>query len=123
VSFSLKITGIKNVENYLKQKNKNTENAISSAMKKVAFFMQGEVKSSIAGRRAEKTSVDTGRFLNSVFTTTTKDTATIFSDLEYSKYLEYGTSRMRARRHFNNSKDRNKPKIKEMIQQEIKKEI
>jgi len=91
-----------------------------TGLKKAGMHLQNEVKSSIAGRRAEPTSVDTGRFLNSVDMISSKTTATVYSPLEYSKYLEFGTSRITARKHFNNSKDRNKAKIISIIKDNIK---
>ncbi len=88
-------------------------------LKKAALHVQNEVKSSIAGHRAEPTSVDTGRFLNSVDLEAGKEEAVVFSEVPYSKHLELGTSRIAPRRHFENSKNRNKRKIKEIIQSSI----
>ena len=69
-----------------------------------ALFLQGEVKQSIAGHRAETKSVDTGRFLNSVKNVQNKLlTASIESNVLYAKHLEFGTSRMKPRRHFTNT--------------------
>ena len=97
------------------QIDKNTEKGLKDA----AIYMQGEVKSSIAGRRAEPTSVDTGRFLNSVNFKVGKDDAIVFSDVPYAKHLEHGTSRIKPRRHFNNSKDRNKQEIRNILKRKI----
>ena len=83
------------------------------------MFIQGEVKSSIAGQRAEPTSVDTGRFLNSVDVILGKDIGIVFTDVEYAKHLEYGTSKFHARSHFRNTKFRNQDKVKEIIKEEI----
>ena len=88
-------------------------------MSKVALYMEAQVKSSIAGHEAETTSVDTGRFLNSVKGTNDETSAVIGTNVEYAEYLEYGTSKITARRHFNNSLDRNKEKIKGFLQREI----
>jgi len=118
----MKITveGVAKTSTYLKLKELAVKGKLNDSMKKVGLFMQGEVKESIAGRRAEPTSVDTGRFLNSVEFSSNKDSATIFSPVPYAKFLEYGTRRMHPRRHFNNSKDRNKGKIQQIIQEDIK---
>ena len=88
---------------------------------KAAAFMQGEVKQSIAGHRAEPKSVDTGRFLNSVKTTfPAKFQAKIESNVSYAKFLEYGTSRMNARKHFRNTAKRNEVKVRNFIEKSIK---
>lgn len=86
--------------------------------------MVSEVVESIAGNRAEPSSVDTSRFKNSVPTDSdmSKDMVSIIkSDLEYAKYLEFGTSRgISPRRHFRNSRDRNKVRVQEIIKNNLK---
>ena len=119
-SVKMTITGIKEVSNYLNKKKKNVVKQEQIGLTNAAIFMQGEVKQSIAGRRNEHVSVDTGRFLNSVDINIGKKDAVIFSDVEYGQFLEYGTSRFTGRRHFNNSKDRNKAKLGEIMQKAIK---
>jgi len=103
----MKITveGVAKTSTYLKLKELAVKGKLNDSMKKVGLFMQG---------------VDTGRFLNSVEFSSNKDSATIFSPVPYAKFLEYGTRRMHPRRHFNNSKDRNKGKIQQIIQEDIK---
>jgi len=121
MSFSFKVKGVDTVSAYLLAKKKKTTNDINDGVKKATLFLEGEVKQSIAGHRAEPTSVDTSKFLSSVESNYSKDEGVVFSNVEHSKFLEYGTSRMNARRHFRNSKDRNKIKIKNMIGNEISK--
>ena len=104
----------------LKRKNKEIEQEVNKSLQKSAFLMQNEVKLSIAGEKAEPTSVDTGRFLNSVDISLSKDQAIVFSDVEYAKHLEYGTSRIRPRKHFRNSLARNKAQIIELMKNDIK---
>lgn len=93
-------------------------------MNNAALFMEGEVKSSIAGQRNEPASVDTGRFLNSVSSTIEINSgqvqAVVFTMIDYAKYLEYGTSRIPSRRHFGNSLDRNRSKLSTMFQETTK---
>lgn len=107
---------------FLKRTNEEEKQAVTKAMKQVAFFMEGEVKESISGNRAEKKSIDTGRFRGSV-KGTLKDpvTAQVESNLPYAKFLEYGTSKVSARRHFRNSVTRNKQKVLQYIQNEVSK--
>ncbi|MHA1876722.1 MAG: HK97-gp10 family putative phage morphogenesis protein [Promethearchaeota archaeon] len=119
VKFS--IFGIKEVEKLLKLKQKKVQQQTSNALNKSAIFMQGEVKLSIAGEKDEKKSVDTGRFLNSVGFVTSKNNAVVFSKIPYAKFLEFGTSKIEARKHFQNSASRNKHNVKKIFLQQIKK--
>ena len=114
-------TGVPSTRLKLKFKNSKSISAVENAMKKIALYMEGEIKSSIAGEKAEPTSVDTGAFLNSVKSESSTDDAIIFSNIFYAKHLEYGTSRMNERRHFRNSLNRNKEKINAFINSQIKK--
>ena len=121
MGISFKVEGLAKAQIYLKLKNKQADVIIGNAMNNVALFVEDEVKQSIAGRKAEPASVDTGRFLNSVDSKSNKESATIFSDLNYSQFLEYGTSRIPERRHFRNSLSRNKSKITASIQAALRK--
>jgi len=114
------VKGLAETKLFLAKKKFNTKKNAKIGIKKATLFVQGEVKESIAGRRSEPTSVDTGRFLNSVDFSLDKFDGRIFSNVPYSGFLEFGTSRLKARRHFNNSKDRNKGKIRNIINKEIK---
>ena len=121
MTVQITIKGIKNAQRFLRNVGKQTKNKnIPQGLKNAAIFLQGEVKQSIAGRRAEVTSVDTGRFLNSVGITFTKSDAAIFSKVPYAKVLEFGTSGRSARRHFRNTKDRNKQKITQILRAKVK---
>jgi len=115
------VFGEKEVKSFLKTKEKNVVKLEQQGLKNAALFMQGEVKASIAGQRAEPTSVDTGRFLNSVDFQVGKDDAVVYTDLEYPKFLEYGTSKLIPRKHFQNSKARNQSKAIGIVESEIKK--
>jgi HK97 gp10 family phage protein len=119
MSVKVTVEGVPEAIEYLKKSQKNAEEKIKISMSKSAIFIQGEVKSSIAGQRAEPTSVDTGRFLNSVDFKVGDEDAVIFTMVPYAKFLEWGTTRLNPRRHFNNSKDRNKEKIVQIFQAEI----
>ena len=123
MSVKIIIIGADEANKMLKDKENKINNEASQALKKATFFMQGEVKSSIAGQRAEPTSVDTGRSLNSVDINVGNKDAIVFSDVEYAKYLEYGTSRIKPRSHFRNSVARNKEKVREILVEDIKKII
>ena len=122
-SISFKIFGLSTANIYLKNSKAATKRGISSAMNKIILFMEGEVKDSIAGHKAETKSVDTGHFLNKVSSKSTSESAIIQDGTTYGKYLEYGTSRLGERRHFRNSLARNKSKIQEFLNSQIKKSI
>ncbi len=114
------IQGIPQVRRFLKKKNRNVFIQTQVGLKNAALFMQGEVKESIAGRRAEPTSVDTGRFLNSVENTLRKFSAIVFSQVPYARILEFGGRNRAARRHFNNSLARNRLKIRSIISKQLR---
>jgi len=117
---SIEITNKNQFKRFLNNKQKEITNLSRKGLNKAAFFMQGEVKSSIAGRRAEKTSVDTGRFLNSIETQIKKMDAIIFTQIPYAKFLEFGTSKLIARKHFANTKARNINKALKIMMDAIK---
>ena len=119
MSVSIEVSGIPEALKFLNTKEKDIDKGITAGLSKAAVFIQGEVKSSIAGQRAEPTSVDTGRFLNSVDFMVGNDEAVVFTDIDYAKFLEYGTSKFTARPHFRNTKSRNQDKVKDIIKEEI----
>lgn len=95
--------------------------AVQEAVRDSTFYVEGEVKQSIAGHRAEHVSVDTGRFLNSVASSIEPGVGTVGTSVEYGPFLEYGTSTLRERRHFRNTKQRSEPKVKGFFSSRIKK--
>ena len=122
MTISIKVRGIQRVQKFLSNKDKEAITRADNAIKKSGLFIEGEVKESIAGKRAETKSVDTGRFLNSVKTTQKEILISIIeSNIEYAKHLEFGTSRMRPRRHFKNTTTRNEKKVKDFVEKEINK--
>lgn len=94
--------------------------AANEGIHEAGLFLEGEVKESIAGARAEPRSVDTGHFMQSVSTNNeTILESEISSMVEYAQYLEYGTSRIQPRRHFQNTLVRNQDKVKAFVQDKI----
>ena len=65
-AFDIETFGVKEVRKFINKANKEAVSAMPKALAKASIFMQGKVKESIAGRAQEPTSVDTGRFLNSI---------------------------------------------------------
>jgi len=85
--------------------------SINAALTKARFLVESEIKQSVAGQRSEPTSVDTGRFLNSISSEQAKNVAVIFSNVDYSIFLEKGTTEIAPRRHFENSTRRKKAEV------------
>jgi hypothetical protein len=96
--------------------NSRVKSVASDAIHKAGFMVEAEVKASIAGQRDELRSVDTGRFLSSVNTdNSVKLQSTVKSDVEYAPHLEYGTSRITARKHFRNSARRKESQVRSFV--------
>lgn len=118
---SIKVEGLKRVEKFLHNTSSQVFTETNKAVIKAGLFIEGEVKQSIAGHRAEPKSVDTGRFLNSVKSSQKAPlTSTTETNVPYANVLEYGTSKRQARRHFSNTAKRNEIKVKDFIEKEIK---
>ena len=109
---NVKIKGLPQAQKFLSLKKTEKLEKANQAIHRAGLFLETETKESIAGNKQEIRSVDTGRFLNSVSTDNQKFLeSTVFSNVEYAKYLENGTSRIRPRKHFEMSVARNKRKI------------
>lgn len=114
--------GVADVINKLNQQGKMILNNTDVALVRVAAFMQEELKESIAGFRNEMKSVDTGNFLNSIEVIKLKDREiSITTDVEYAKFLEFGTSKLLPRYHFTNTLQRNKAKVEKEVQEAVDK--
>lgn len=102
--------------------NKKFLTATNKGVHKAGFYVVGKVQDSIAGREAEKTSVDTGQFLNSIPNDSDMSKfliSVIKTDLGYPIFLELGTTRITARPHFGNTAAREQKRVKEIIQEKI----
>lgn len=120
-NFSIELKGIPELNKFLKGKDKEITKDVKKGIVRASVFLQGEVKESIAGRRAETISVDTGRFLNSVEFGVSKFEGKVFSKLPYADKLEFGTNfKNSPRRHFRNSASRSTPKIVDILKKAIK---
>lgn len=121
MALKIKIKGADKVIGNLNKMGKEAINEADKAVFDAALFLQGEVVESIGGNRSEPTSVDTGRFKNSI-EAEKKGTlkAEVHDGVEYGVYLEYGTSRIAPRYHFRNSISRNQSKITKFVNDRIK---
>ena len=66
MTVSIQIRGINSATQFINSASKKSHDAANKAIIKSGFFIEGEVKQSIAGHRAEHMSVDTGRLKSSV---------------------------------------------------------
>lgn len=113
------VKGVSSVKAYLAVKKKELESDQEKGIKNATLFLEGDIKTSIARGTNAPVTVDTGRFLNSVTSTSSKNEGKVYTKLGYSKYLEYGTSRMKARPHFRNTVAKDSKKIKSIIDNAI----
>ena len=117
---SVNVLGVAQLATFLKVKSAETKRQVAKGIINASIFLQGEVKESIAGKKAEAKSVDTGLFLNSVGVKTSAESGEVFSKLPYAGKLEYGTNfKNSPRKHFRNSADRSKDKIATIIQSSV----
>lgn len=115
----VKPININEVKAFLETLRKAKLDGSKQGVMRAATFVQDEVKASISGQRGEPTSVDTGRFLNSIDVQMIDTlTALVFTDIEYAKFLEYGTSKIEPRYHFGNTVLRIQGAIKEIFEKE-----
>lgn len=115
----IEVSGIDYAKAFLKKSNKKIDKNAERGINEATFYMQGKIKESIARGTNAPVTVDTGRFLNSIDVSTKKDEGIVFSEVPYAPFLEYGTSRMKARPHFRNTGAKEKNKIKSIINTEI----
>jgi HK97 gp10 family phage protein len=118
---SIQVKNVKEFAQSMKNKQEKTKEAIDKSVRDATLYIHNKVKESIARGVNAPVTVDTGRFLNSVdFEPTGKNEAKVYSDLEYAKYLEYGTSKMSARPHFGNTAKVEKANVKSVMNANIK---
>ena len=116
----IEVSGTKEAIAVFKKLNKQTQQKVNKAIHNAGFFIEGEAKESIAGRRAEHVSVDTGQFVQSVNTNNTRMfISQVTSTVKHAKFLEFGTSKLKARRHFANTAARNKKKVSDFVLKEL----
>jgi len=123
MAITMMIQGIPNAVRFITRKKLGIDAGITVGMIEGGNDLKNEVKESIAGRKSEPRSIDTGEFYESIDVGTTKTSATVFSDVDHAKFMEYGTSRIPERRHFRNSMARKRSKIVEDVNSAVKKAV
>ena len=121
MTIKIEIKGIEEVKKFLKEKNIEKLQKAQEGVSQAGFYIQGEVVESIAGHRAEQRSVDTGRFMGSIRKIDIAPLVVgVETNVEYAKFLEYGTSKMEPRMHFRNTVTRNTDKVREYLKEKVK---
>ena len=116
----IRVFGAATAAAFIANKKRRVSSNVSKNLNKASLLLTKEVKESIAGRKSEPKSVDTGQFLNSVNFQVGKDNAVVFSRVPQSVFMEFGTSRgITERRHFRNSLARKKEEIRKTIQADL----
>ena len=121
VGINMTIQGLGKSTAILKSKSNKVMKLATKGIHEAGYFVESEVVESIAGHRAEQESVDTGNFKNSIkVDNSKKKQSKISTNLKYAPGLEFGTSKMQGRKHFKNTMVRNKAKITEFVNDEVK---
>jgi uncharacterized membrane protein len=100
---SIEVKGIDEAKDFIKKEEQIVTNNVAEAIKEAVFHLQNKIKTSIAHGTNAPVTVDTGRFLNSVDVGMDNYNGKVFTEVEYAKFLEYGTSKFSARPHFRNT--------------------
>ena len=102
---TVKITliGIPEFKAMMEEKQAKMKILLPEAIREATLYLHGQVKTSIARGTNAPVAVDTGRFLNSIDFEAMGNKSKVFTDLEYAKFIEYGTSKMGSRPHFRNT--------------------
>ena len=120
MSVKIELQGVKEFKKMMEKKQENIKIVLPEAVKKATLYLHGRVKESIARGINAPVAVDTGRFLNSVDFEAVGNEAKVFTELEYAKFIEFGTSKMMARPHFRNTAFKEQQKIRDEMGAEIK---
>lgn len=128
----VEIQGINQVMQRIQKNENRIFTATSIEMVRQANFLQNEVQESIIGNKAEPKSVDTGKLGNSIdiklegkksaviFPSKRKYANTNTTTADVANFLEFGTSKIKPRRHFRNTKARNERKVVNAFRGKIK---
>lgn len=116
----IRMMGIPEFKRFMEDKQTKFKKILPEGLREATLLMHGQIKESIARGTNAAVAVDTGRFLNSIDFDSTENMARVFTNIEYAKFIEYGTSKMSARPHFRNTADVLKAGIREVMAVKIK---
>ena len=113
---TVEIKGIAEAIRKIMEKGQQIIKGKDSKTFQAANMIQQEIQESITGNRVETKSVATGNFANSIEVEKLKENEyLVYTDVEYAKFLEYGTSKMLPRSHFRNTVNRNRRRALDII--------
>jgi hypothetical protein len=115
----IELIGIPEFKKFMEEKQARLKVLLPESIRKATLYLHGQVKTSIARGTNAPVAVDTGRFLNSVDFDSSGNEARVFTDLEYAKFIEYGTIKMGSRPHFRNTAFKEQGKIRDDMGAEI----
>jgi hypothetical protein len=125
--FNIEIKNLKQVKQFLKDKNEEALNLVHKGLMNGAFNVEAEVKASILGQRAEPRSFDFGHLASSPKSQELSLLQVrVYSPIEYAWYIEHGHklrdgSWWEGRHHFENTADREKGKVNKFIAEQLQK--
>ena len=115
------IIGVKEAVQMLDVKNKEILQKVNSAINSAALDVEREVKISIARGTNAPIAFDTGRFCRSVNVVPGIMKASIETNVEYAKFIEYGTKKYPyPRPHFKNTAAREREKVINKVRQAVR---
>ena len=117
----IKVRGAQAILDKLNSGKKAAIQGVNVALGEFGIVLKEDIVNSIDGQRAEPRSVDTGFFRSSINYDIGNLNLNVYSDADYSRFLEFGTSHIHERRHFRNSMARTSPILKEKIKDQFKK--
>lgn len=116
----VEIKGVAEAIKKIREKGQDIKDGKDMLTFQAANMIQQEIQESIIGNRNEEKSVDTGRFANSIEVEKIGDMEyKVFTNVEYAKFLEYGTIYINPRMHFRNSLARNKERAINIIKGKV----
>ena len=114
----VEVKGVSEAMRKIMEKGKEIKDGKDAKTFQAANFIQQEIQESIIGNRTETKSVDTGNFANSISIDKLADLRySVYTNVPYAKFLEYGTVFMAPRMHFRNTVNRVKDKAISIIKQ------
>ena len=128
------VRGVATTMARLKLANIEIKDGADLGVVKAGAFVEEEVKESVAGRRAEKRNVDTGRLINDIEFKKTGEAEGVISPQgdvnpegvntkEVATFLEFGSQGRPAQPHFRNTEKRNKGEVRKIIEFAIKRAV
>lgn len=139
MNFTIQVKGIKQALETLKRAERELEQPIMDTLKGGAQLIRGEAVKSIqsgsktgrlykrynptrthrASAPGEAPASDTGNLVSNIMVEDNKDSVEVQSKAEYSKFLEYGTSKMEARPFLFPAYEKSREKIVQAVFRKI----